>query len=95
MEAEEAQRCFPIVPHAQHLPRGGSGFEYLNLYGPPRNVDDKPYETREERQSRFVESFWKPMEWKLEQLKKEGGEVGRAAKAVEAVIADGMRDYDE
>ncbi len=86
---------FPLTHTSQHmLPRRSNPFRYLNLFGAPLDDESEGHEDREDRQRVFAKSFRYPFQEGLMALKKEAGEVGRAAAGAEKTLLDGMRDFE-
>ncbi|KAF2092491.1 Pre-rRNA-processing protein ipi1 [Rhizodiscina lignyota] len=93
--AVDAQAWFPLTQTAQHMiATRSNAFGYLNLFGAPLDEDGAAYEDREERQEMFVRRHKGSIEMGLQWAKKEQGEVGRAAKALEKAIRDGLEGYE-
>lgn len=91
-----AQLNFPLWHTDQHLrPTRSNAFAYLNLFGPPRDEEAEMYEDREDRQRVFYERFQPAIAAGLEEAKKAGGEVGRAASAVRKAIDEAMADFSD
>ena len=86
--ASFAAAHFPLHQWDRHmLSKKSNPFGYLNLFGPPRDVESEVYEDAEDRVSvlnelGLVDRF---REGAVE-AKKEAGEVGRAASAVEKAL---------
>ena len=87
---------FPLVPYHIHLlhTKRSNAFGYLNLFGPPKDVDSQIYEDHEERQRVFHTRFRSVVERGLEAAKREGGEVGRAAASVRKIVHEGMEGFE-
>ncbi|KAL7792625.1 Rix1 complex component [Trichoderma ceciliae] len=75
------------------LPRSSNAFEYLNLFGSRPDEEGEMYPNREARQQVFYRRFLEPISKGIENIKKEGGAVGRAAVGLDKVLKDGMGDY--
>ncbi|KAB5559977.1 Rix1 complex component [Coniochaeta sp. 2T2.1] len=75
------------------LPRRPNPFAYLNLFGPARDEEGEMYPDRESRQRVFHSRWSKAIGKGLEEAKKEGGAVGRAAAVLDQTLKDGMGDY--
>ncbi|KAJ9623046.1 rRNA processing protein [Taxawa tesnikishii (nom. ined.)] len=88
-------RLFPMWHTEQHLIPGRSNpYGYLNLFGAPRDVESEMYEDAEGRKEVFGELMYEATTKGVQTCKKEGGEVGRAASAVEKVLKHDMADYE-
>ncbi len=89
-------RHWPLRHVQQHLlPKRPNAFAYLNLFGSHLAEGSEIYEDRADRQEVFRRQFQKPIGKGVEALKKEGGEVGRAAAKVDKAVMDGMNDFDD
>lgn len=77
------------------IPNRSGAFAYLNLFGAVRDEEGEMYTEREARQRVFARMFQASVEKGMENAKKEGGELGRAAAVLGKVLLDGMGDYDE
>jgi pre-rRNA-processing protein IPI1 len=89
-------RNWPLRHVEQHqLPKRPNAFGYLNLFGPFYVEGSEAYEDRVDRQEEFRKSFQKSIEKGVKALKKEGGEVGRAAAKVDKALTDGMKDFED
>ncbi|KZF20884.1 Pre-rRNA-processing protein ipi1 [Xylona heveae TC161] len=85
---------FPLWQTEQHLlPKRSACFAHLNLFGAPRDEESEMYEDREDRQGIFAEKFQPTIERGLDNARKEGGEVGRAAASVRKAVSEGMEGY--
>lgn len=76
------------------LPRSSNPFGHLNLFGAPRDVDGEMYADREDRQRVFSARWQAVVARGLEEARKEGGAVGRAAAVLDQTVKDGMEGYD-
>lgn len=86
---------FPLHHVECHMiPRRSNPYRRLNLFGPPRDEEGEMYEEREERQRVFDKRFRAAVECNVENAKKVGGQYGRIAAAVGAVVAEGMKDFE-
>lgn len=70
-------------------------YAHLNLFGEPRNDETAMYEDVEDRQQVFQDNFRAIIEAGLDQAKKDGGEVGRAAGQVQKIIDEGMHGFSQ
>lgn len=61
------------------IPQTATPYAYLNLFGQPRDEDGEMYETPEDRRRVFANRFQGAIERGLENARREGGEIGRAA----------------
>ena len=85
---------FPLWHLEQHtLPQRSNAFGHLNLYGALRDEEIEMYEDREDRQRVFHEKVEAAIMAGLENAKKSGGELGRAAAQLRKAIVDGMADF--
>ena len=78
----------------QLLPERPSVYAKLDLFGSARNDDHEALDDREDRQRVFAERYESTVARKLEHVRKEGGELGRAAVPLAKVLAQGMSDFD-
>jgi pre-rRNA-processing protein IPI1 len=76
------------------LPRRPNPFAYLNLFGPVRDEEGEMYPDRESRQRVFYSRWNKSISKGMEEAKKEGGAVGRAAAVLDQTLKEGMGDYN-
>lgn len=74
------------------LPGRSNPFSYLNLFGPARDEESEMYPDRESRQTIFHTRWSGPISKGMEEAKKEGGAVGRAAASLDQVLRDGLGD---
>ena len=90
--ARRAAELFPLWHTGLHmLPTKSNPFGYLNLFGAPRNVESEVYEGAEERAVVFCELGLEEIFSRgVQEIKKEGGEVGRAA----ALVAKALKMTD-
>jgi len=95
LEAEAAMTSsFPYVHTRQHhLPERSNAFAHLYLFGPPPDEEGEMYQDREERQRIFDMRYLSLIRQGVEQTKKEGGEIGRAAAGIRKAVEEGMKDY--
>lgn len=79
---------FPYCHRSAHaLPKRGNSFAYLNLFGKARDIDNEIYESAAERREIFVESgLYDFFISGLDNARKAGGEIGRAAAGVSKVL---------
>lgn len=75
------------------LPKRPNPFAYLNLFGPARDEEGEMYPDRESRQRVFYAKWNKAICKGMDEAKKEGGSVGRAAAILDQVLRDGMGDF--
>ncbi|KAF2202135.1 hypothetical protein GQ43DRAFT_431034 [Delitschia confertaspora ATCC 74209] len=86
--------CFPLWHNGHHIPSERSNaYAYLNLFGAARDEETEMYEDREDRQRIFHEKAEAAIIAGLEQAKKSGGEIGRAAATLRKVVLEGMGDF--
>lgn len=74
------------------LPRRPNPFSYLNLFGPARDEEGEMYPDRESRQIIFHRRWSDAIAKGMEEAKKEGGAVGRAAASLDQVLKNGLGD---
>ncbi|KAI9709899.1 MAG: hypothetical protein M1820_002976 [Bogoriella megaspora] len=87
-------QTFPLWCSSQHLlPTRSNVYGYLNLFGPARDEESETYGDRSDRQRIFRKLALPQIEDGLEQARREGGEVGRAAAALRRAVEAGMRDF--
>ncbi|CAK7275226.1 rRNA processing protein [Sporothrix epigloea] len=70
-------------------------FGHLNLFGAPRDEDSEMYADREDRQRVFAKRWQAAITRGIEEARREGGAVGRAAATLDDVLRVGMEDYDQ
>ena len=86
------RHCYPLHQTWIHqIPKRSHAYRHLNLFGPPRNEEDEMYGDLEARQEAF-KKYQDAFENGLENAKKEGGEIGRAASKTAKVVSGGMKD---
>ena len=86
---------FPLrYVEAHMLPKRSNAFAHLNLFGPPRDEDGDMYVELEERQRVFYKRYQATILSRAEDMKREGGEVGRAAAGVGKAVAVRMEGFD-
>ncbi|MCJ1311518.1 rRNA processing protein [Agyrium rufum] len=79
---------FPVAPYRIHMmPTRMHTFRHLNLFGAPRDEASMEYAELEERLRVFSDHYKARFESGLEAARKDGGEVGRAAGLIAAVLA--------
>ncbi|KAL1642901.1 rRNA processing protein [Diplodia intermedia] len=95
-EARLARAWFPLHHAAYHMAQAQSpnGFAHLNLFGPPKDEDGQMYTDRQGRQEVFARLIQPAVVAGLQNAKKEGGQIGRAAAEVDKVVQESMSDYD-
>ncbi|KAN0073562.1 Rix1 complex component involved in 60S ribosome maturation domain containing protein [Elaphomyces granulatus] len=80
---------FPLDSAVYHtIPSKTSLYDYLNLFGQPRDAEGEMYEHHEDRYRIFRDLFLKPIERGVENARKEGGDVGRASAALAKVLTE-------
>lgn len=85
---------FPLWQTEHHVPTERSNpYAYLNLFGAQRDEEAEMYEDREDRQRVFQERAEAVIVAGLEQARKGGGELGRAAAQLRKVVNEGMGDF--
>ncbi|CAK7206666.1 rRNA processing protein [Sporothrix eucalyptigena] len=70
-------------------------FGHLNLFGAPRDEDSEMYADREDRQRVFAKRWQAAITKGIEEARREGGSVGRAAATLDDVLRVGMEDYNQ
>jgi len=86
--------CFPLWHIEHHIPAERShAYGCLNLFGATRDEEAEMYEDREDRQRIFQQKAEAAILVGLEQAKKGGGELGRAAAQLRRVVQEGMGDF--
>ncbi|CAK7562969.1 MAG: rRNA processing protein [Sporothrix epigloea] len=70
-------------------------FGHINLFGAPRDEDSEMYADREDRQRVFAKRWQAAIVKGIEEARREGGAVGRAAAMLDDVLRVGMEDYDQ
>ncbi|KAL1891754.1 rRNA processing protein [Sporothrix stenoceras] len=70
-------------------------FGHLNLFGAPRDEDSEMYADREDRQRVFAKRWQAAIARGIEEARREGGAVGRAAATLDDVLHAGMDDYNQ
>ncbi|KAI0996556.1 hypothetical protein K3495_g11627 [Podosphaera aphanis] len=89
-------RNFPVLDaHLNMIPTTANAYTHLNLFGAPRDEECEIYSDREARQRVFCTKFLLGVQNGVENSRKEGGEVGRAAAVLAEVIKKGTSDYCE
>ena len=92
---QAARTCFPLTHFDQHrVSSRSNAFAELDLFGTQSNGDSELLEDREDRQRIFHDRFENTIIDRVEQTKREGGEVGRAGASLAKIIAEGMRDFE-
>jgi pre-rRNA-processing protein IPI1 len=92
--ATEQDDDFPLSNSQFNLvSKRSNPYAHLNLFGEPRNDESAMYEDLEDRQLVFQDAFRAVVEAGLDQAKKDGGEVGRAAAQVRKVMDEGMQNF--
>ena len=87
---------YPLWDVELHMiPLQSNSYAQLNLFGPGRDEEGEMYTERESRQRVFRHRFQASMEKGVENAKREGGEVGRAAALLEKTLAEYMNDFTE
>lgn len=86
---------WPLTHNSQHMISNRSNpYSHLNLFGNPPDEESQSYEDREDRQRVFQRQHQMAVEVGVEAARQEGGEIGRAAAAVQKVIRDGIKDLE-
>lgn len=87
--------AFPLHQVQQHMiTSGANSFGYLRIFGNALDEENSSCEDREDRLKVLVKVFQPAIELGVENGRKEGGEVGRAAAGVSKVLYEAMR-YSE
>lgn len=91
-----ARSWFPLhQAHCHMLPnQSPNGSAHLNLFGAPKDEDGQMYTDRQGRQQVFARLVQPAVVSGLQNAKKEGGQIGRAAGEVEKVVQESMDDFD-
>lgn len=80
---------------SHQIPRKPNAYAYLNLFGAARDAEGEMYPWVEQRQRVFHElGFCRVMERELNEAKKEGGDVGRAASGALKALSEGVNGYE-
>jgi len=94
LEAIPATTIFPYSHTRQHiLPERSNAFAHLNLFGNRRDEDDMMYEDREDRQRVLIKRHVQVLSKKVDEVRKQGGELGRAGATMSNAIADCVASY--
>jgi len=89
-------RHYPLWDVELHMiPLESNPYAHLNLFGPGRDEEGEMYTDRESRQRVFRHRFQASVEKGVENAKREGGEVGRAAAVLGKILAESMSDFAE
>lgn len=83
-EAWRTAALFPLWhADAHRIPKKSNPYGYLNLFGAPRDLESEVYDDAEERMNVFVDlNLYGAFQFGVQEAKREGGEIGRAASAV-------------
>jgi pre-rRNA-processing protein IPI1 len=85
---------YPLWDVELHMiPSQSSPYAHLNLFGPGRDEEGEMYTERDSRQRVFRHRFQASVEKGVENAKREGGDVGRAAAVLEKTMAESMNDF--
>ncbi|RKF82298.1 Pre-rRNA-processing protein ipi1 [Golovinomyces cichoracearum] len=85
---------FPVVDsHFNMIPTVSNAYAHLNLFGKPRDEEGEAYCDRKARQRVFNNYFLLDIQTGVKTARKDGGEIGRAAAALDEVLRKGMIDY--
>lgn len=86
--AVKAAQIFPQWHTDAHvLPTKSNCYSYLNLFGAPRDLESEMYDDAEERIEALHESgLYDIFKFGVSEVKKEGGEVGRAASGLDKAL---------
>lgn len=85
---------FPVVDsHFNMIPTVSNAYAHLNLFGKPRDEEGEAYCDRKARQRVFNNYFLLDIQTGVKTARKDGGEIGRAAAALDEVLRKGMADY--
>ena len=76
------------------IPRTHNPFGYLNLYGAPRSAEKMPYNDPQERLQIFHKVLFEDITNGMNDCKKEGGVIGRAASALEKTVNAAMVGFE-
>ena len=87
---------FPLRHASQHvISKRSDCFAHLNLFGYIRDEESQMYEDREDRQKFFQLHIWPSLSSGIENSRKEGGEIGRAAALLAKTVAENISDFHE
>jgi pre-rRNA-processing protein IPI1 len=87
---------YPLWDVELHMiPLQSNPYAHLNLFGPGRDEEGEMYTERESRQRVFRHRFQASVEKGVENAKREGGEIGRAAAVLGKMLAESMNDFAE
>lgn len=85
----------PLWHVPQHaLAERSNAFAHLRLFGSVHDEENAMHEDRDDRQRVFATYFEPCITAGVEDMKREGGELGRAAAAIRRAMEAGMRDYE-
>ena len=76
------------------LPRRANPFSHLNLFGLVRDEEGEIYSDCESRRIIFRRRWGEALAKGVEEAKREGGSVGRAAALLDKALSDGLEDHD-
>lgn len=94
LENLPATTTFPFSHVKQHgLPERSNAFAHLNLFGNRRDEEDMMYEDREDRQRVLVQRHVPILSGKVDEVRKQGGELGRAGATLSNAIAACVANY--
>ena len=90
---EQQPNTFPLWHTQYHmLSTRSNPYGFLNLFGAPRDEESEAYGDWGSRQRIFKKLAFSQVGDGLEQARREGGEVGRAAATLRRTVDKGMRD---
>jgi len=95
-EAQDAPATttFPYSHVQQHLlPQRSNAFAHLNLFGVKRDDEEMMFEDREDRQRILVQRHVPVLFKKVDEVRKQGGELGRAGATLGNAIAECVASY--
>jgi len=90
--ARRAAQCLPLWHTDAHcIGYKANPFGYLNLFGAARDEENEMYDDVESRKEVYREYMHESVLKGMQEAKKEGGEVGRAAAALDKAVTEGTR----
>jgi pre-rRNA-processing protein IPI1 len=88
-------RFYPLWDSEVHrVASTSSPYAHLNLFGQMRDEENEMYHERDSRQRVFSQRFQSSITKGIDNAKKEGGEIGRAAAFLEKTVKKSMEDYE-
>ncbi|KAL9051601.1 MAG: hypothetical protein Q9162_005907 [Coniocarpon cinnabarinum] len=95
--ADSSDRAiFPLRSSQQHrLPQRSNAFAYLDLFEAPQDVESQKMDDQEDRRRVFVETFRTPCLQGIDNMMREGGELGRSAAMLKRTVEDVGSAYEQ